>query len=91
VAQWEIETVIRGGAIAPYTEDIIYTMEYHDWDRGANMAMQEVLPRLCYTYHGSLPPESAFRHFRRDDPGVLGIEPICPSATTATSWMVGTC
>jgi hypothetical protein len=63
----EIETRIEGRGVVPYTEDIIYTMEYPNWNKGADMAMLGALSRLCYTYRNEMPPESPFRHFARRD------------------------
>jgi hypothetical protein len=63
----EIETRIEGRGVVPYTEDIIYTMEYPNWNKGADMAMLGALSRICYTYRNEMPPESPFRHFARRD------------------------
>jgi hypothetical protein len=65
--RWEIETRIEGRGIVPYTEDIVYTKEYPNWNKGADMAMFGALSRLCYTYCNEMPPESPFRHFPRCD------------------------
>jgi hypothetical protein len=65
--RWEIETLIRGCDVVPDTEDITYTMEYPDWNKGADMAMLGALSRLCYTYRHEIPPESPFCHFARRD------------------------
>jgi hypothetical protein len=46
--RWEIATRIEGRGVVPYTEDIIYTMEYPNWNKGADMAMLgAVIPWTC--------------------------------------------
>jgi hypothetical protein len=64
---WEIQTNIRGRAIAPYTEDTIIIKEYPSWNIGADMSMQEALSYFCYQYHVNFPPNSTFCHFGRCD------------------------
>jgi hypothetical protein len=69
--RWELQTTIHGRAVAPYSEDIIYTGVYPSWGFGVEIAMQDALARIYGVYCKDLPTMLVFRGYgKRNQDGV---------------------
>ena len=51
----------------PDFEPVDYVTYYPEWIEGVNIAMVDLMARLCYKYRNNLPPESPFRAFGKRD------------------------
>jgi hypothetical protein len=83
--RWELQVTVAGRAIAPYTEDIIFTRVYPSWEFGVDMAMQDALARICGSYHGEMHALSTFRQFGRSTPEGDPLIPTTPKADLGRS------
>ena len=63
VTRWEIRTIMTPDPTMPDFEPVDYVTHYPEWIEGVNVAMVDLIARLCYKYRNNLPPESPFRAF----------------------------
>ena len=67
VTRWEIRTIMTPDPTMPYFEPVDYVTHYPEWIEGVNVAMVDLIARLCYKYRNNLPPGSPFRAFGKRD------------------------
>jgi hypothetical protein len=71
VDRWEIRTLMLADPTAPHFEAVDSTGIYPTWREGVDIAMMELLSRLCHTYGDYLDADSTFRDFgKRRENGV---------------------
>ena len=61
VDRWEIRTLMLADPTVPHFEAVDRTETYPTWREGVDIAMMDLLSRLCHTYVDYLPAESTFR------------------------------
>jgi hypothetical protein len=67
VTRWEIRTIITPDPTMPDFEPVDYVTYYPEWIEGVNVAMVDLIARLCYKYRNNLPPGSPFHAFGKRD------------------------
>ena len=67
VTRWEIRTILTPDPTMPDFEPVDYVTYYPEWIEGVNIAMVDLMARLCYKYRNKLAPESPFRAFGKRD------------------------
>lgn len=61
--RWEIRTIMTPDPTMPDFEPVDYVTYYPEWIEGVNIAMVDLMARLCYKYRFKLAPGSPFRAF----------------------------